>query len=83
MKIIGIRRNMGEYQGRPFTTYWLTVQINNQEGSFGVNTKQISFNSRNYEAFATKNKISDYSKLVGLQYEMEYYDQYRKLVDLV
>lgn len=83
MKIIGIRKNEGEFQGRPFKTYSLTVQINNNEGDFGVNTKVLKLRSQQYDTFAHNHKISDYSKLVGYEYSMEYYDAYRNLVDLV
>ena len=83
MKIIGIRKANGEYNGRPYETYWLTVQLQNNDAAYGINTKQINFNKRNFDTFAVNHKIQDYSKLVGYEYSMEYYDAYRKLVDLV
>lgn len=80
MQIIGIQERKGEYEGKPYTNYNLTVLTGNDE--FGAHCKNIKIKKSAMDVILKNHKMTDFKQLLKFEYSMEYYDAYRNLVDL-
>lgn len=77
-KIIGIRNNKGEFNGRPYSNYHLFVQIDSKENCVGTIVEVIKVKSPVLKEWCERNKLPDLNAALGRNIEV-FYDQYKNV----
>lgn len=80
MQVIGIQKRSGEFQGRQYENYNLSILVTKDE--FGNHTKNLKIKKSALETMLKNHKMADVKNLLGFEFSNEYYDAYRNLVDL-
>lgn len=80
MQIVGIKERIGEYEKKPYTNYYLTVLVSQDE--YGIHCKNLKIKGSKMAQILKNHKMTEYKQLLKFDYNMEYYDSYNNLVDL-
>lgn len=77
-KIIGIRNNKGEYNGRSYENFTVFFQIESKENSVGTIVETHKIKPNVMAAYIQQQKLPDYRAAIGRNVEL-YFDQYKNV----
>lgn len=77
-KIIGIRNNKGDYNGRAYENFTVFVQVDSKENCVGQIVETYKVRPNVLAAYVQQQKLPDYKACLGRNVEF-YFDQYKNV----